>query len=147
MSAIKPATVDVAMVPWLICADGEAELCPVRLQYDPDDPWAVTLRFGTREAYTGDPVMWAFARELLAGGLHEVTGIGDVRVWPWVTPGAEHVAVSLSSPDGTVVLKFERRWLLSFLHRTNVLVPPGEERMDLDAMEDNLLRRRRERPC
>lgn len=146
MSVIKPAAVDVAMVPWLICTDAEAELLPVQLQYDPDDPWAVCIRFGTADWYTGEPVTWVFARELLVGGLHEPTGIGDVRVWPWVSPGKEWVAVSLTSPDGTAVLKFQRHWVLGFLHRTNVLVPPGSESMDLDALEDNLLRRWRERP-
>ena len=79
-----------------------------------------------------EQVSWSFARELLATGLVEPSGIGDVRVWPWSTPRGEAVALALSSPDGNALFEISRGLVARFLKRTYALVPRGKETDSLD---------------
>lgn len=103
-----------------------------RLLYNPSDPYAVhaTLSIGSEQ-----PVEWVIARELLAEGLHGPTGTGDVRVWPSRDHGHGVVCIALHSDQGVALLEAPARALLSFLKRTDALVPPGTEHhhLDLDA--------------
>lgn len=71
-----------------------------RFRYDPADPYAVQATFHTEaEPQT---VTWTFARELLATGLDQPAGLGDVQVWPspWATPYGDLIILALCSPDG-----------------------------------------------
>lgn len=97
------------------------------LRYDTREPLAVTMRF---LAPTGD-VVWMFSRELLAGGLIEPTGDGDVHVWPSYDHNNEPVTVmELSSPDGSALVQIAESSVLSFFDETALLVPLGAERVD-----------------
>lgn len=140
MSAIKPTTVEVETSLRLVAPD--ASMLPVRasLRYDPADPYAVHILFHA-DAAGGEAVSWSFARELLITGLDEPAGIGDVRVWPWTTPGGDFVALALSSPDGNALFEVPRSVLVRFLRRTYVVVPRGHEpeQIDLDATVNRLL--------
>lgn len=140
MSAIKPTTVEVETSLRLVAPD--ASMLPVRasLRYDPADPYAVHILFHADSA-GGESVSWSFARELLITGLDEPAGMGDVRVWPWTTPGGDFVALALSSPDGNALFEVPRNVLVRFLRRTYVVVPRGHEteQIDLDATVNRLL--------
>ena len=102
------------------------------LTYDPLDPFAVTLVFRTQPR----PVRWTFARSLLTDGLLEPTGDGDVHVWASLDDAGMAVAmVELCSPDGDVLVQFRSHDVVSFLDRTEAVVPTGQESalLDLDA--------------
>lgn len=100
-----------------------------RISYAAADPYAVTVLFRT----PNQAVEWAFARDLLADGLVEGTGDGDVHVWPMLdASGLQSVGVELDSPDGVVELTARGRDLARFLEATYRLVPRGTESAHLD---------------
>ncbi|MET9759811.1 SsgA family sporulation/cell division regulator [Streptomyces sp. NPDC006372] len=91
----------------------ELEAIPVTLRYDPErDPRAVRIGLPGAGAGTHE---WTFGRELLEEGLRAPTGSGDVRVWPC---GRVQAVVEFHSPEGVLVVQFERQALLRFLRRT-----------------------------
>ncbi len=112
---------------------------PVDLTYDVRDPWAVALVFAT----AGGPIRWDFSRELLAEGMYDVAGDGDVHLWPCLDTEARAVVmIELEGADGTLVeLMARSRDVAGFLAETNAVVPPGTEgtRVDLDALVEELL--------
>lgn len=111
------------------------------LSYAAADPYAVEAAFQAGETR----VRWVFCRDLLTSGLQAPAGEGDVRVWPSFSPDGRRVlAIQLSSPDGEATLEVEESPLATFLHRTYVVVPVGDEsdHLDLDSalarlLEDN----------
>ncbi|WP_369228729.1 SsgA family sporulation/cell division regulator (plasmid) [Streptomyces sp. R39] len=109
-----------------------------RLQYDPTDPYAVRATF---HAEAEETIEWVFARDLLAEGLHRLTGIGDVSVWPSRSHGQGVMYVALRSPDGEALLEAPARALESFIKRTHAAVPPGTEHhhFDLDQELSHIL--------
>jgi hypothetical protein len=108
-------------------------------EYDPADPFAVSILFSDEPA----PVRWTFARDLLIEGFYEPTGDGDVHVWPCLnTEGAAVVVLELSSPSGEVLVQVSSRALSTFIHQMVTMVPQGAEGnlVDLDAEISQLLR-------
>ncbi len=108
------------------------------LAFDPTDPYAVTMRLEAR----GGSVTWIFARELLADGLYEPAGAGDVQVWPCLSStGDAVIVIELSSPDGCAVLQTESRAVQRFVASTHGLVPAGQEsaQMGMDDLVSRLL--------
>ena len=106
--------------------------------YDPADPYAVTMKL---EARSGS-VTWTFARELLAEGLYEPAGRGDVQVWPCLSNSGEAVViVELCSPDGTALLQTRSRAVQEFVAATFAAVPAGSEssHVDVDSLVARLL--------
>jgi hypothetical protein len=107
-------------------------------QYDPADPFAVSILFTDEPA----PVRWTFARDLLIEGYYEPTGDGDVHVWPCLnTDGCAVVILELSSPSGEVLVQVGSRQLAAFIHQMTSMVPPGSESsiVDFDAEIAQLL--------
>lgn len=106
--------------------------------YDADDPFAVALTF-----FLGNHVLrWDVARSLLAQGLTDPAGQGDVFVWPHVTEeGRAVVVLRLSSTYGELVGEVRLNQLYLFLTRTLALVPLGaeSERLDVDGVVAQLL--------
>jgi hypothetical protein len=121
----------------LVVADADAVPLPVSLRYSAADPYAV------RAVFSGDgiEVEWVFARDLLRTGLVTPIGDGDVHVWPSWGTGRELVMISLTSPDGQAVLEAGAEDVRTFLDRTALVVPDGEESLylDLDAAVARLL--------
>lgn len=121
----------------LVVADADAVPLPVSLRYSAADPYAV------RAVFSGDgmEVEWVFARDLMRTGLATPIGDGDVHVWPSWGTGRELVMISLTSPDGQAVLEASAEDVRTFLDRTAVVVPDGEESLylDLDAAVARLL--------
>nr|BFD84563.1 SsgA family sporulation/cell division regulator [Streptomyces sp. Xyl84] len=113
---------------------------PARLAYRTDDPYAVHIDF---HVDSGQPVHWAFARDLLVEGVFRPCGHGDVRVWPSKAEGRSVVLMALSSPSGTALLEAPSAQVSSWLERTLRVVPPGTEgeRLGIDAGLAGLLAR------
>lgn len=127
-----PLVVSQAVTLDLIDSTGAATPIEAELQYDPRDPYAVTTVFMTGRSQ----VRWTFGRELLAAGLYEPSGDGDVHVWPCLdSDGRAVVIVELSSPDGEALIQARSGDLSGFVDRMMKAVAPGAESayLDLDA--------------
>lgn len=101
--------------------------------YDSAEPLSVRLDFGNDPA--GEPLVWTFGRDVLADGLTQRAGSGDVRCWTEDT----WFHIVLASPDGTVELKVFTAAVRAFLVEAEDLVPYGAETLDFDAELDALL--------
>jgi hypothetical protein len=109
------------------------------LVFDPTDPYAVQLVFAHE---SGQEVVWSFARDLLAEGLYEPAGDGDVLVWPCLaTTGSAVVVIELRSPHGMAMLQTSSKAVQQFVSEIFALVPAGTEssRMALDELVAYLL--------
>lgn len=113
----------------LIDPSGVVTPIDAELHYDPRDPYAVTTVFMTGSS----PVRWTFGRELLADGLYEPSGDGDVHVWPCLdSDGHAVVIIELCSPDGEALVQAKTGDLRVFVDRMNKAVKLGNESAHLD---------------
>ena len=103
------------------------------LSYSTEDPYATRIAF---HVGLDEPVEWIFARELLAKGIEERTGLGDVQVWPAAesadgVPG-QVLNIELSSPFGQAHFEAPIAEVSAFLQRTYQVVPEGQEGQHVD---------------
>ena len=134
--ATEATTIRIA-VP-LISGEAETETLDGELAYDFNDPYAVTLRVDARSG----PVTWIFSRDLLAEGLYDPIGDGDVQVWPCLSTEAEAVVIiELHAPSGTALLQTPSRAVQRFVTDVYRAVPAGTEgsHLGLDALVEQLL--------
>jgi hypothetical protein len=103
--------------------------------YDPRDPYAVQITFGSPRAGSKDAVTWLIGRELLRVGLDQPTGDGDVRVGP-TAASSDVLFLHLRTPSGEAVMELSRAALAAFVRGTETLVPFGEEPAAIDLDED-----------
>lgn len=104
----------------------------VELRYAGSDPYAVALAFRTVQA---EEVVWRFSRALLAQGLIEAAGEGDVRLRPLDTAAPERVVeIELRCPGERAVFRAPHAALRDYLTRTQEFVAFGDEHewLDLD---------------
>ncbi|MBA3311305.1 MAG: SsgA family sporulation/cell division regulator [Nocardioidaceae bacterium] len=123
----------------LIDASGTATPLAAKLRYDNSDPYAISASFNTGDI----AVQWVFSRALLAAGVYEPTGDGDVHVWPCLDARGRSVTIiELSSPDGEALMQARSDEVCVFLRRTEDLVPSGSEgtHVDIDDVIARLLR-------
>jgi hypothetical protein len=124
-----PRTITTPLALTVTTGAAEAEL-DAELRYDPADPFAVSLAIGTD---CGEPVIWTFARDLLAAGITAPSGEGDITIEP--DTGEERVLHITLATDcmATMIASSDR--VVEFLVETFALVPTGAEldRVDLDA--------------
>jgi Streptomyces sporulation and cell division protein, SsgA len=99
----------------------EVEVC---LRYDTADPYAVHALF---RVSVDQQVSWVFARELLAQGMAEPSGGGDVRIWPTSRDGRGVVCIVVRSPDGEALLQAQAVQLGEFLSAAYALCARGRE--------------------
>lgn len=133
-----PLIVSQAVTLDLIDPTGAATPLEAELQYDPADPYAVTTVFMTGRSQ----VRWTFGRDLLAAGLYEPSGDGDVHVWPCLdAEGHAVVIIELCSPDGEALVQARTSDLSGFVDRMHQAVAPGREsdHLDLDTAITALL--------
>jgi hypothetical protein len=106
----------------------------VTLRYRSGDPFAVEARLpaGHTRAAT-----WRFARDLLADGLTQSVGEGNVRISPWsaTATGRDTVRLAMRSPETQVLVQLDAADVLEFLDLTQTVVQRGNEsaHLDLDA--------------
>ncbi|WP_330455793.1 SsgA family sporulation/cell division regulator [Streptomyces sp. NBC_00820] len=122
----------------LLLAPEEPVALRTRLAYRRRDPFAVHITFHTG---VHAPVSWVFARDLLALGMRERSGLGDVRVWPQGSGPDAVLNLTLSSPHGSARLRASLPAMAEWLERTYLLVPAGGEsdELRLDAALSRLL--------
>ena len=109
---------------------------PATFGYDPSDPWAVAITFGT----PSEQIRWVAGRDLLIRGLTDPTGEGDIQLWPSIDEdGRAAVVMELRSPYGRLVTQLRTHELYRFLTRTQALVPAGTESIDLDLLVESLV--------
>ncbi|MCD2187915.1 SsgA family sporulation/cell division regulator [Actinomycetospora soli] len=116
----------------LVLADRDPVPAPVELRYARSEPYAVLLAFPTVHPRE---VVWRFSRGLLAQGLIESAGEGDVRLRPLDTPSPDTlVEIELRCPGQRAVFRAPRVVLEEYLARTEEIVAFGTEHewLDLD---------------
>jgi hypothetical protein len=129
-----PRTVTTPLSLVVSTATGEAEL-DAELRYDPADPFAVSLAIGVE---CGEPVVWTFARDLLAAGVSAPAGEGDITVEPDPVAAMDEdermLRITLATDCLATMMTSSAR-VVEFLVETYALVPTGSEldRVDLDA--------------
>ncbi|MFI0235632.1 SsgA family sporulation/cell division regulator [Streptomyces sp. NPDC016845] len=106
---------------------------PATLGYDARDPFAVRMSFPAAATLEGVDVCWTFARELLATGVREPAGLGDVRVRPY---GYDRTVLEFHAMEGTAIVHIRTGELERFLADTKALVPVGEESLHVDVDSD-----------
>ncbi|WP_394428950.1 spore wall synthesis regulator SsgD [Streptomyces sp. SGAir0957] len=106
---------------------------PATLGYDARDPFAVRMSFPAAATLEGVDVCWTFARELLATGVREPAGLGDVRVRPY---GYDRTVLEFHAMEGTAIVHIRTGELERFLSATKTLVPVGEESQHVDVDSD-----------
>lgn len=127
-----PSTVTTPLALHVSTGTGDAVL-EAELRYDPSDPLAVSLAIGTDVA---DPVVWTFARDLLAAGVGAPSGEGDITIEP-VAPsesGRRELQITLAT-DCLATMTTSTDRVLEFLVASYAVVPTGSEMdvVDLDA--------------
>ncbi|HET7310031.1 MAG TPA: SsgA family sporulation/cell division regulator [Mycobacteriales bacterium] len=129
-----PRTITTPLTLTVSTGTGEADL-DAELRYDPADPFAVSLAIGVD---CGEPVVWTFARDLLAAGVNAPSGEGDITIEPDMSEGfgadERRLRVTLATDCmATMVASTDR--VVEFLVETFAIVPTGAEldRVDFDA--------------
>jgi hypothetical protein len=117
----------------LVAAAPRMPSIPATLHYDRRDPFAVRMTFPAPATLEGVEVCWTFARDLLASGLEESVGWGDVRVRPY---GFDRTVLEFHAPEGTAVVHVRSGEVRRFLQRTTELVPVGLEYLQVDLDHD-----------
>ncbi|MCX4766387.1 SsgA family sporulation/cell division regulator [Streptomyces sp. NBC_01275] len=117
----------------LVAAAPRMPSIPAMLHYDRSDPFAVRMTFPAPATLEGVDVCWTFARELLAAGLEDAVGHGDVRVRPY---GYDRTVLEFHAPEGTAVVHIHSADVRRFLAAANELVPAGLEHLQLDLDHD-----------
>lgn len=112
---------------------------PIELRYEPEkDPLAVTAHFPVDDP--DDPIVWTFARELLARGSQSLApyGEGDVKLRKL---DDQHLIMCLVSPDGHADVGLPLGAVNAFLEGSYDLVHAGEEFKEgaLDAFLEEVL--------
>ncbi|BFV59072.1 SsgA family sporulation/cell division regulator [Kitasatospora sp. CMC57] len=137
---MSAAVVEQVVQARLIVSTHRSALLRVTLRYRADDPLAVRMGFPAEYSLDVEPeppaasqppeVEWVFARQLLAAGLDQPTGDGDVHVRPAL---GQRAMVELRAPEGVALLQFDAPDLRRFLWRSHLVVAEGEEFSLLDA--------------
>lgn len=122
---------------YMVFAQGLEVLVASRLTYARADPYAVCLVCHIDSAV---PATWYLSRDLLAAGLWEPAGIGDVSIRPGAGMNRDSVFITLGAADERVVLRGSAREVRRFLDHSLRIVPLGLEHrhVDLDALVRHL---------
>lgn len=136
----QPLVADVALDVRLECLDetGRGHHIHSVLAYQRHDPFAVTMTFLTPD----ESLTWTFGRDLLIEGLRRTSGEGDVCVAPAISPsGRPIVLITLSSPDGHLMLQAPTSQIAEFVSRSLAVVPTGDEvaHLDIDSLVAQIL--------
>ncbi len=129
----QPVVADVALDTMLECLDSNGHIHQIDtvLGYNRQDGYAMTMTFMTGD----EPLTWTFARDLMVTGMHAPVGDGDVRIAPSISHGRAVVLITLSSPDGSLLLEARSDEVAQFIESTLDLVPLGSENVYLELDE------------
>lgn len=132
-----PAVVSAEVTLNLVIGGDYGVPVPARFHYSAHEPLSVIADFTSGDV----AVQWVFARDLLASGLQQPTGQGDVTCWPATSDGQPVVCIALRSPSGEALLEAAADEITSFLERSFEVVPQGGEmaHIDIDSLIEDLL--------
>jgi Streptomyces sporulation and cell division protein, SsgA len=116
-----PLTLDVS------AATGNAQLA-AELRYDAADPFAVTLAIGME---CDEPVVWVFARALLANGIGDSAGEGDITIEPAADLPGRMLRITLAT-DCLATMLAPTDPVVEFLVESFARVPSGTESDHVD---------------
>ncbi|GAA2231421.1 SsgA family sporulation/cell division regulator [Streptomyces amakusaensis] len=117
----------------LVASAPRMETVPATLRYDRKDPFAVRIDFPAQATLEGTDITWRFGRELLAAGIEESAGVGDVRVAPY---GYGRTVLEFHAQEGVALVHVRTSELRRFLRRAEGIVPGGHEHLLLDLDQD-----------
>ncbi|MFI9628469.1 SsgA family sporulation/cell division regulator [Streptomyces sp. NPDC052042] len=117
----------------IVASAPRMETLPATLRYDRRDPFAVHMAFPATATLEGTDVSWEFSRELLATGMDEAAGVGDVRIRPY---GYDRTVLEFHAVEGIAMVHVRTAELRLFLERAQALVPSGDEHRFLDLDRD-----------
>lgn len=120
---MKKCRLSLQVTHWVFADAALTRTCEV--SYDSTDPLVVTMVF---DVASERPVSWIVSRDLLAGGLVDHVGEGDVRLWPVHDHegGLSTVRVRLGSVH-TALIEFAAEPVVTWLAGTYEMVPRGTE--------------------
>jgi hypothetical protein len=123
-------TVTTALTLSVSALTGDADL-QAELRYDPSDPLAVSMAIGVE---CEEPVVWVFARDLLADGVNHASGEGDITVEPVADADRREIRITLAT-DCLATMIAPRDKIVEFLVEAYTAVPSGCEMdgVDIDA--------------
>ncbi|WP_309221657.1 SsgA family sporulation/cell division regulator [Streptomyces sp. Act143] len=98
-------------------------------RYDPDAPWVVSVELAVEH---GPRVLWRIGREILQQGLHSVSGLGDIQMWPSSFGDGATARLQLTSRDTAALFELPVPPLAQWLADTYELVPAGAELSEID---------------
>ncbi|MGW0812858.1 SsgA family sporulation/cell division regulator [Streptomyces viridiviolaceus] len=98
-------------------------------RFSPEAPWSVSVELLVED---GPCVRWRIGRELLHQGLHSMSGLGDVQMWPSHLEERATSWLQLCSGDMAALFELPVPPLADWLERTYELVPAGRELAGVD---------------
>jgi hypothetical protein len=117
---------------------GRGRMTVLRLTWSPTDALTVGLELAALPDHPSLPRgEWVILRDFLRYGLEEPTGDGQVRIRP--DEQLDRVWFELERPGRAACVSVPRPVVVEFLHRTDQLVPHGEER-SAEALDELLSR-------
>jgi hypothetical protein len=119
---------------------GRGRILVLRLAWSPADPLAVELLLMAQPDHPALPRgRWVVLRDFLRYGLEEATGDGEVRIRP--DELRDRVWFELARPGRAACVSVPRETARTFLARTELVVPSGEESSEqaVDALLVRLL--------
>ena len=119
---------------WLL-SESAAEAVDVELGYEPHDPLAIRVRIAGADAQE----TWVFARDLLADGLRSMVPLGEGEVQVQSTSVLTEIT-HVREPGVPLVLRIPWWNGREFIRLCQAQVPRGQERCDVDAWLDALVR-------
>jgi hypothetical protein len=122
-----PRTLTVPLTLAVSAATGQADLA-AELRYDATDPFAVTLAIGLE---CDEPVVWVFARSLLATGIGGRAGEGDITIEPAKDIPGRRLRIVLAT-DCLATMLAPSDPVVEFLVESFALVPSGTESSHVD---------------
>jgi hypothetical protein len=128
-----PPVIDQAVRVNLITSVTPVQEVSAILRYRCDDPLAVRVCFPPQASLAGSHVEWVFGRDLLAAGLEEPVGEGDVRIRPL---GSDATVLEFHAAVGTAMVRTPTVPLRSFMRQSYRLVPAHSEHLFLDLDRD-----------
>lgn len=104
---------------------------PIRAEFrfDPEDPLTVSVEF---VVHGGPRVVWHIGRDLLAQGLHAMSGLGDVQMWPSQLEERQTARLRLCAGDMAALFDLPVPPLEEWLAHTYTIVPAGAELAAVD---------------
>jgi sporulation and cell division protein SsgA len=108
--------------------------CTLRLEYRPDDPWAVHCEADIPGDQT---IRWVMPRQAIASGVRSDYRTPGVQVVDDLA-NRKQVIIRTRRDTGWVAVVVARQALAGYLERTYAAVPAGTERMDMDAVAREL---------